>query len=197
MDLENGIKINGILNFDEHLDKKIESIGIYISSIILLGGLTFCISCFIYESINELLNYILNNLILIIITMSLCGLVILKCWMYRRKNLFLTSNISKEQLYIISDEGITREIGENLLSIEWSNVSKVIEKDNIFRIYFINNDKKPTFIPNKFFLKSKNVDESERVNPLYLPKRFFDNEVLIANFKEIFKKNNIRFIKFN
>lgn len=190
------IKAKGRLKFDEHFDKKSESIGIYILAIILSSGITFFVSYFMYGSISELLNYVLNNLILIIITMFIGGLFILKCWMYRRKKIFIESNISKEQLYRIREKGITREIGEHLLFLNWSNINKIIEKDNIFRVYVVDNGKESNFIPYHFFSNNKKIDKFESANPIYLPRRFFESKNSILEFSKILRNNNIKLIKY-
>lgn len=190
------IRAKGKLKFDEHFDKKVESISIYVLGIILSCGITVLISYFIDGSISELLNYFLDKLILSLIIIFLGGLLILKCWMYKRKKFFIESTISKEQLYIISEKRVTREIGDHLLVFNWSNINRIIEKDNIFRLYFVDNGKESNFIPKYFFSNNQKIDKFESVNPIYLPKRFFEDENSILEFKEILKNNNIKIIKY-
>lgn len=194
MNSEKIIKATGILEFDEHFDKKLESIGIYLLGIVLVCGISFPVSYLIYGSIRDLLDYTSNHLILMLVTISLGCWFLLKIWMYRRKKIFKNSNIRKEHIYTINGEGITREIEKNSVFIKWSNISKVVEKNNIFVVYIVYNNKQPTFIPESFFSNEcENIDAFERINPLYVPKRFFGDESSILDFKEILKKNNIKF----
>lgn len=194
LDSEKIIKAKGILKFDEHFDKKLESIGIYFFQILILCVIPFVIMCFIRGSIRSVVDYILNDWIKLLVTINLGSLLLLKIWMYRRKKIFKNSNIRKEHIYTINGDGITREIEKNLVFIKWSNISKVVEKYNIFIVYIVYNNKQPTFIPKSFFSNEcENIDAFERINPLYVPKRFFGDESSIIDFKEILKENNIKF----
>lgn len=196
MDSEKIIKAKGNLNFEEHLDKRAESIGVYFFGLIFIFGGSVIINYFIEGSISAVVHSIVDDWIVNLIFFPLGCLLMLKVWMYRRKKMFKNSNIRKEHIYTINDEGITRAIEKNSLFIKWSNISKIIEKDNIFRVHVVYNNKRPIYIPKSFFTTESNildVDELERGNPIYIPKSFFYDESDIMDFKEILQKKNIKF----
>lgn len=188
------IKIQGHLEYNEQFDIKIECIATYIFFFTLL-----LIISLVGVSIT---NSLVRDAIACLVITFLGPIPLVAIWKIRRKKMFDSSNMINENIYMINDKGVSRQVRENILFIKWNDIYMISENNNSFKIYIknkMNNNKAKKIDKNLFHndFGIVDVDFIEMVNPLSIPKNFFKDEFQISSFKEIvelnIKKDNIKF----
>lgn len=190
---EKNIKVKGNIYPNDFIEKS----SLHLFIIILLTMVII-----VTESVKYLINYpsypILENFksywIMIIILIIFSEIIITNLIFYKLKKSIKNSNLKREHIYVINNEGITRYLGEKCLFISWDNISNVIETKSVFKVKVIYKGKIKTLIP-KELINNRNIknefDSFELSNPFLIPKRFFATEHDIIKFKGILGSKKI------
>lgn len=194
MNFEKNIKAKGSIYIDDYIDKSMK-IGVHLFMIILIVMSVISIDLLTYlftdasESISESLK---KYWIIVLIIIIFEELLLHKFILFKLKKPLKNSNLKKEHIYVINNEGISRYIGEKCLFIAWDNINNIIETNNAFKIKVIYKGKIKSSIP-KELINNKNIknefDSFELSNPFLIPKHFFETEDDITYFKEILDGN--------